>query len=369
MLEVNISLSDLLIIPAVVLSALHSLYFAIFHRGRISTQLSILFMLLVGFLVLSLDSTFNFPPIVFFLLMRMAILIPAMLWLLTFNLFSDEGHVTWRFWLLVASYFVLECFGTGLSLWSGTDPESHTLLNIGFVIVPQLVMISLALHSLYLALNGYYSDLIQTRRIARVVFVVCIAILVLLVLGNGILNSIGNLSLGDNPFPEQLFPESLIAAYILALMCGFHLFTFTLRGDVDLLVSLPEPVNGEPEGEAAQLTETENSAEKELAAQIVAVMESEKLYREEKYTITQFANHLAIPEHRLRQIINKQMKHRNFNQFLNGFRIAEATASLENTDAPISSIAYEVGFSTLSVFNRAFKEKTGTTPKEYRNSH
>lgn len=365
--DIIVTPSNLLIIPAMVLSVLHGIYFAAFQSGRIANQLSVLFLLLAGFLLLNLDSSFNYPTLVYFLLLRMAILIPAMLWLLTFNLFSDEGHVTWKFWLLVITYFVLQSIGSAMSLWFGTEPESSTFLNIGLVIIPQLSMIGLAIHSLYLALHGYYSDLIQTRRIARVVFVVCIAILVLLVLGNSILISIGNLVLGENTISSGLVPDSLIAAYILVLMCGFHLFTFTLRGDVDLLVSLPEPT--EQEEQDSHLAESEQSAEKELAAQIVAVMESEKLYREEKYTITQFAHHLAIPEHRLRQIINKQMKHRNFNQFLNGFRIAEATANLENSDAPISSIAYEVGFSTLSVFNRAFKEKTGTTPKEYRNSH
>jgi len=365
--DIYISLSDLLIVPAVVLSALNGAYFAIFHSGRIAMLIGMLFHLLAGFLLLNLDSTFNYPSLVFFALLRLAILIPAVLWLLTFNLFSDEGEVTWRFGLLVATYFVLETIGTGLSLWSDTVPESSILLNIGFVIIPQLTMVGLALHSIYLALHGYYSDLIQTRRVARVVFVVCIAILVLLVLANAILDSIGNLALGDDNLEQGLFPDSLIAAYILVLMAGFYLFAFTLRGDVDLLVRLPF-ANDDTETEGVE-EHPESSEEKALAARIVAVMEEEKLYREEKYTITQFASHLAIPEHRLRNIINKQMKHRNFNQFLNGFRITEAAKSLASSEAPISSIAYEVGFSTLSVFNRAFKEKTGTTPKEYRNSH
>ena len=371
MLDVYISLDDLLIIPAVVLSALNGAYFAVFHSGRIATLIGTLFFLLAGFLLLSLDSTFGYPPFVFFLLLRLAILIPAVLWLLTFNLFSDEGEVTWRFGLLVTAYFALETVGSGLALWSGIEAEGSILLNICFVIVPQLTMVGLALHSIYLALHGYYSDLIQTRRIARVVFVVCIAILVLLVLANAILDSIGNLALGDNSLDAGLFPDALIAAYILILMAGFYLFAFTLRGDVDLLVSLPiaHDVAEREETQEEMQEQSERSEEKKLAARIVEVMEEEKLYREEKYTITQFASHLAIPEHRLRNIINKQMKHRNFNQFLNGFRITEAAQSLASSETPISSIAYEVGFSTLSVFNRAFKEKTGTTPKEYRNSH
>jgi AraC-like DNA-binding protein len=359
--------SELLIIPAIALTALQGIYFAIFHTGRIALLLSSLFILLVAFLLLNLNSIFNYPPLAFFVFMRMAILIPAVLWLLTFNLFSDEGEPGWQFWVICVVYFLLESVGTGLELWSDIDPESEPLLNISVIMIPQLVMIGFAIHSIYLALHGYYSDLIQTRRYARVVFVVCMAILVLLVLGNGILISLGNLLLGQEAGTQGVFPDILIAAYILFLMFAFHLCTYTLRGDVDLLVSLP--VETEEAVESQQSSEHDQSVEKELAARIVDVMQTQKLYREEKYTITQFAHDIGIPEHRLRKIINKQMKHRNFNQFLNGFRISEAAESLANSDTPISSIAYEVGFSTLSVFNRAFKEKTGTTPKEYRNSH
>ena len=39
---------------------------------------------------------------------------------------------------------------------------------------------------------------------------------------------------------------------------------------------------------------------------------------------------------------------------------------LRNSDRNISDIALECGFSNLSNFNRKFKEKLGTTPREYR---
>ncbi len=359
--------SELLIVPAIVLTALHGIYFAVFHNGRIARLISALFILFLGFLLLNLSPVFNYPPLIVFLLLRMSILIPAVLWLLTFNLFSDEGEPSVPFWSIVLVYFVLESIGSGMELWTDLNPEGSNVLNISVIMTPQIVMIGFAIHSIYLALHGYYSDLIQTRRYARVVFVVCMAILVLLVLGNGILISVSNLLFGQGTLTDGIFPDLLIATYILLLMCSFHLFTFTLRGDVDLLVSLPNLNDERPAAEEQH--DTEQTAEKEMAARIVEVMQSQKLYREEKYTINQFAHDIGIPEHRLRQVINKHMDYRNFNQFLNGFRISEAAENLANSDTPISSIAYEVGFSTLSVFNRAFKEKTGTTPKEYRNSH
>ena len=35
-------------------------------------------------------------------------------------------------------------------------------------------------------------------------------------------------------------------------------------------------------------------------------------------------------------------------------------------DKPVSSIAYEAGFSDLSYFNRTFRKKFGTTPSDLR---
>lgn len=45
-----------------------------------------------------------------------------------------------------------------------------------------------------------------------------------------------------------------------------------------------------------------------------------------------------------------------------------AKQMLANTNKKVIDIAYEVGFSSISAFNRFFKNKTGKTPLEYRNS-
>ena len=361
---ITVTLSNLLALPALVLTVLQGIYFATFHGTKISRLLSLLFFLLGGFLLLSLGDSFGFHPLLGFLFGRMAILIPGVLWLLTFNLFADEDKVRPGFWLLLALYFLLHSFGSAYSLWSGEPLEDSLPLYLTLELIPLLVMVGLTLHTFYLAIRGYYSDLIETRRAARVAFVVCLAILVLTVLGNGIYLAAGSLLFPDSPPARALFPDSLIAVYILALMIGFHFFTFTLRDSVDSLVRLPEPQRDANGGEPAE--PARNGAEKALAGRIIAVMEEEKLYREEKYTITQFAEHLGIPEHRLRPIINRQLNYRNFNQFLNRFRVREAASRLSGSNTPVSTIAYQVGFATLSAFNRSFKDQLGRTPTEYR---
>ncbi len=48
------------------------------------------------------------------------------------------------------------------------------------------------------------------------------------------------------------------------------------------------------------------------------------------------------------------------------FRLSKAANLLKNTNIPVSSIASAVGFNHISHFGKCFKEKTGVTPKEYR---
>lgn len=55
-----------------------------------------------------------------------------------------------------------------------------------------------------------------------------------------------------------------------------------------------------------------------------------------------------------------------FNEYLRKVRIEEAAHLLKENDADIKQIAYEVGFSHPSSFNRAFKQEKNISPTEYR---
>ena len=99
------------------------------------------------------------------------------------------------------------------------------------------------------------------------------------------------------------------------------------------------------------------------------LMSVERIYRQEGLTITTLAAKLYLPEHRLRQVINEGLGHRNFNAFLNRYRIDEAKAALSDLsqrDVPVLTIAMDAGFQSIGPFNRAFKADTGLTPTEFR---
>jgi AraC-like DNA-binding protein len=90
------------------------------------------------------------------------------------------------------------------------------------------------------------------------------------------------------------------------------------------------------------------------------------------------ANHLSDPI-RLRNIARalnistfhfcrtfKQATGLTFMAYLNHVRIEKAKILLANHDLRISEIAYDVGFQTLTHFNRTFRKLVGCSPTDYR---
>ena len=124
----------------------------------------------------------------------------------------------------------------------------------------------------------------------------------------------------------------------------------------------------EPAAAAAAANE-QGAADRKLVDALIRLMSYERIYRHEGITIGTLATKLAVPEYRLRRLINQQLGYRNFNVFLNDHRIEEVKAALADpsqAEVPVITIAMDAGFQSLGPFNRAFKATTGVTPSEYR---
>ncbi|KGJ90513.1 helix-turn-helix domain-containing protein [Thalassotalea sp. ND16A] len=94
-------------------------------------------------------------------------------------------------------------------------------------------------------------------------------------------------------------------------------------------------------------------------------------FKQTELTIKQLAMTLQTPEHQLRELINQYLGFKNFSSFLNSYRIPAACLEFENVDnirKPILTIALELGYGSIGPFNRAFKDITGKTPTQYRQS-
>ena len=62
----------------------------------------------------------------------------------------------------------------------------------------------------------------------------------------------------------------------------------------------------------------------------------------------------------------KEVTGMNFVEYIARRRFAKACLLLPDPDLKISEIAFEVGFQSLSQFNRVFKKLSGKSPMEYR---
>jgi AraC-like DNA-binding protein len=95
----------------------------------------------------------------------------------------------------------------------------------------------------------------------------------------------------------------------------------------------------------------------------------ERLYAQPSVTIAELAGLLGTQEHVLRRVINCGLGFRNFSDFLHAHRLKEAAQRLRDPHlrrVPVLTIALDVGYASIGPFNRAFRERFGVTPTEYR---
>lgn len=107
-----------------------------------------------------------------------------------------------------------------------------------------------------------------------------------------------------------------------------------------------------------------------LFDEISKLIIDEKLYLESDVSLSKLSKLVGQSTQKTSSVINQYAK-RNFNDFINYYRIQDAKKLLsnaENEKFTISSIAFDSGFSSLSSFNSAFKKFEGITPSMYRKS-
>lgn len=96
-------------------------------------------------------------------------------------------------------------------------------------------------------------------------------------------------------------------------------------------------------------------------------METDRLFLDPELNLTSLSKHTGIPSKTLSAILN-QCLHKNFNEFVNEYRIAAIKHRLLDTadrNLSIAGLAYECGFNSQPTFQRAFKSVMGQSPSEF----
>lgn len=121
--------------------------------------------------------------------------------------------------------------------------------------------------------------------------------------------------------------------------------------------------------EANEVDTAKALTEEELAleAKILAIIASEKLYLEPKFSLEDLASLLGENRHRVSKVINAQGD-RTFYDLINGYRVAHLKQLLDdsrNDQFTILAMGLDSGFNSKASLNRIFKSITGITPKQY----
>jgi AraC-like DNA-binding protein len=276
----------------------------------------------------------------------------VLFWLFARTLFDDDFVLRRRHagvWLAVVALGIL--FYAVVVL-----PQRHDLapLPLAVAIAMRWTPLVFAVLAIVAAAAQWRADLVEPRRRLRMVIVVMGTAYTVVTATARLLSHDGRLS------AWMSVVDSAMLLAIAALLAGRVLQLqpselFAPRGPA---APPPEPPPPAPD-----------PAEDRMAAALQRLMAEERAYRTEDLTVAVLAGRLGTPEYRLRRLINQRLGHRNFNAYVNGFRLDEAKRALADPaqrEVPVLTIALDAGFQSIGPFNRAFKADTGQTPTEFR---
>lgn len=334
-------------------------YFFYFRRSRVGLLIALFCVCLISAVV----TDFGTPEYLYidYLKGRIGAATPALLWLLAHALFIDDRRVPPLAWLCLIGYQLLRGYATYAEEVRGvTDSALLSALNLAGL----MLAFGLAVHVVAMALKDIGNDLLEERRRLRGPFAAGLGLVMALMVASIIIPSFLSESAAAEYGPvAALIGMILVFSFFLTA----NLLTFRLSPDSQLIheQTIEEP-SGKP-NRGLQLADSDLKLMEELEKKML----EQRLFAEPDLTIGQLAKQLGVQEYKLRVIINRELGYRNFNQFLNFYRINAACRLLEQKSSfrNISIVAQDVGFASLSPFNHAFKKLKGCTPTEYKNLH
>ncbi|MFZ5718007.1 MAG: helix-turn-helix domain-containing protein [Pseudomonadota bacterium] len=212
----------------------------------------------------------------------------------------------------------------------------------------------LLLHAAYVIVRGWSGDLLEQRRRLRAP-----------VLGFATFYGLSNvvIALVNRAAHSQRWLE-----WTAGWPYGAAVFAIIVIAASAVFLQVRPAVFGGGRRETAGADARAEAADRMLTGRLNDLMAA-GAWRRERLTIGALAAELGEPEHRLRRLINQRLGHRNFADFVNGYRIEAAKQRLADpreVRTTVAAIAFDLGYGSLGPFNRAFRAATGATPTEWR---
>ena len=96
-------------------------------------------------------------------------------------------------------------------------------------------------------------------------------------------------------------------------------------------------------------------------------MENERLYLDPNLSLSNLASRIGASSNHVSQTLNETLGV-SFFDYINRWRVEDAKQEILSGEQSVLNIALAVGFNTSSSFYKAFKNETGKTPRDFRNS-
>lgn len=288
---------------------------------------------------------------------------PAVFWLWARAAFDDDFVLRrWHgaLWLSIVA------FGFALTLGWAYWPALVGAGGRGLA----LVNLALALAAAVQTVKTWRADLVARRRRLR---------LAILAINVGLIAVVAGAGFVAIPVAVPGAPGSLPTAlglFVVAMIAGLGAFAIQAVVPVNDATAAIASGSGADRAPTSRIVvdprvavDPRGAVDPILLRRLDHLMNVERTYRQEGLAIGALAARLDVPEHRLRQAINEGLGYRNFNAFLNRYRIEDARLALSDAaqrEVPVLTIAMDAGFQSIGPFNRAFKAETGVTPTEFR---
>lgn len=100
-------------------------------------------------------------------------------------------------------------------------------------------------------------------------------------------------------------------------------------------------------------------------------MEQDHLYLDPELNLALLSKHTGLPQKTISLVLNQHLQ-KSFNEFVNGYRVEafkQNIRQLRQDNMTILAMAFDAGFNSQATFQRAFRNHTGMSPREYITRH
>lgn len=340
------SVSDLVLVIVSGLGVIHGLFLSVFlwiyNQGhKLSNQLLSLLLIVLSFRIgksVFLEFMEHMDIKMIFAGLATIMLIGPLFYFFVHSCIHKNLQLAHRKWVQFTPAF----FGIGFGLWLD---ESNLEFIPNWLLAT--IMLSYYLHFIIYLIISYRKirneKLNLTIEVYRLLMLVLNALLAIWV--------VYFLNLIDEIVPYIVGP---LLYSIIAYVVSFEIIRKGYVGKIGQNKYKTTAASGE---------QIERTFEKALK-----IVVEGKAYKNPEITLKSLSEQIHVSQQVLSMVINK-MSGINFNNFINTYRIEEASHLLQRKDhdhLTIAAIAFEVGFNSISSFNTAFKKQTKKTPQAYR---